>query len=233
MPSRELTQAFEAEASRGEALGISAPPKTEFTRQYQLDVRLVRDNALRVAKREWSNVSVSDIDGSLAPWRSTVATVTNAAVRSAVEATNRYLTNVIGERVEVTNRFVSTDAQLGRRLERAAIVMKVGVAQRRNDEEVLALGLNRALQVIRDEVTDVPARALDLFNTNDARVVGWVRVTWGTCDLCGAAGAGGNVVPSGDTMRRHPNCQCVAVPVMRSEVSRAAVVSLGDSVPSD
>jgi hypothetical protein len=196
------------------------PQSSDVTRAYQEDIRSARDRLLLLATQDWSVVRQSDIDGSFAPWRTTMVAATQSAVRAALTATEKYLTEYLDEPFSIdAEKYMPTDVELARRFERAPITMKVAVGQRRSDDEVMTFGLNRALQVIRDVVTAIPAQALGDQIAANRRVVGWLRVTWGTCSFC-AAKSNKSVSGSGNAMSRHPNCQCVSEPVTYRQLRR-------------
>lgn len=85
------------------------------------------------------------------------------------------------------------------------------------ESKALALGEQRALRMgeeaIMGTVNNLTHAAMD----EDDRIEGWERATRGTCGACiGSVG----VYPSGEPMRRHPNCVCVPAPSVRDFVSR-------------
>lgn len=181
---------------------------------------LVRQVDERTLELWHGNVSWDDLRGTYAPVagrvQGLVEEAQRQALRMAVGYFSGYLATELGERTELP-AFDSTTyvglsfggTPIKESLDNPLAAMLSAI--RDDMPDPLGIGLRRLRNQI-DLDMKAPARQLlqDLMQA-DERVIGWRRVTGGTCGAC--LGTSGENLPPGTPLNVHPHCQCVSEPI--------------------
>ncbi|HVL82618.1 MAG TPA: hypothetical protein VM840_13600 [Actinomycetota bacterium] len=192
-----------------------------LTDAYRRALVRVRGSATRILLDLFdARVRVDDIDRTVRRWTPAAAETVVAGQREAVRLTSAYLTAYMasetGEPQPPQDLDLEAFEGTAGGLELAAVLRLTGAAMKHASAAglppaaVRLAGEARAVRTVRAEVMGAARRALADAMHADPRIVGWTRVTWGTCGAC--LGLSGTSFASNVRMDTHPNCRCVAEP---------------------
>lgn len=103
---------------------------------------------------------------------------------------------------------------LAEALQSPIVGVKAKLAEGVDSGEAIAYGRNRAVRMVEVDLMHAARASLTDAMDRDERITGWNRAVTGTCGAClGALDEGEQA--AGDMIDTHPNCQCVAEPVVR------------------
>lgn len=195
-----------------------------ITRRYQDAMIGLRRHAQSEARAAWAKVDPADLDGSY-PIGMLELAVT-VLQREAARLSAGYLHAFISSELRRPVGIPLVDArQVGRARNGSALrealrspMIGVKVAIRDGKDVALALAEGgRALERIAGLATDTSAReSLRLASDESPYVIGWRRAIRGTCGACMGA-ATGEIHTADGELHIHPNCECVAEPVVKAD----------------
>lgn len=204
-------------------------PATEqaarLTDAYRARLLAVRLQAVTVTTRRWSQITLTDLDGSFDTWLEAAVAVLTMAQRTGVALTDAYLAAFLsaelGRQSDTQgvdpDEFAGQDRAgrpLARALGAAIITTKVALRQGRNGQDALRMGRNRAVRTVATETLAAPRDALGSLVEFDERVKGHRRVIApGACGAC-LASASGDVQGKAEPLKVHRFCRCQSEPVV-------------------
>jgi hypothetical protein len=212
----------------------------EISRHYAGMLDQLAARSVSQARTAWTKLDPADLDASYEPIRQVLAITIRGAQREAVRMAagfyTAYLSSELGHDpraaavamdpyVGVTFRGKDLDSAL------RAPVIKAKLATREGQPDPLGRGLRALTSSIDLNVKHAARQSLSDSMQNDGRVIGWRRVTRGTCGACLAL-ADNTILAPGTPLSVHPNCSCVASPVLRGVPDNAYLPPTGRAVIS-
>lgn len=181
----------------------------------------IRGQAQQFARQAWTTAGPNDLDSyQPAILALQVAELQRSAARLGTAYVAAFVASEMGApvRVPAATAFQVGTAYSGSDLARALLGPMLGVKvdiREGKDRSVAFKEGQLRLEAVAGLATDAAAReaqrvAMEL----NPYVEAWRRAIKGTCDACLAATAEGTYAAPGTPLEIHPNCQCVAEPVV-------------------
>lgn len=184
----------------------------------------LRNRAQAEARSTWAEVKGADLDGTyqLGMLTLMVSTMQREAARLSAAYVQAFVSSELGRPINVP----MVDARqvgkarngddLRKALRSPLIDVKVGIRDGKDVRVAIAEG-GRTLERVVGLATDTAAReSLRLASSDSPYIIGWRRAVKGTCGAC-MGSADGEVHSADGTLHIHPNCECVAEPVVKAE----------------
>jgi hypothetical protein len=199
----------------------------QVTNQYRRRIVAIRERVVGYAAREWPTIDEFD----RTRWPERVSLVVASAQTEAVRAAAGYLTAYLSTETGRKQRAVGIDSRrysglsrdgrpLAEALQSPLIGVRAALKEGKPAPEALAYGLNRARRMVSVDFDHAHQSALTDTIAADERFTGWERATAGTCGACMALSG-----TSGPHFEVHPNCECVAAPVVSGVTAVVAIAT--------
>jgi hypothetical protein len=184
----------------------------------------LRQRAKSEARKAWAQVDQANLDGTypVGMLALSVSVLQRDAARLSAAYIQAFVSSELGRPIDVPlvdARQVGSARngdELRKALRSPLIGVKVGIRDGKDVPAALAEG-GRTLERIVGLATDTAAReALRLASDHSTHILGWRRAIRGTCGACMGA-ATSEMHPADGELDIHPNCACVAEPVVKAE----------------
>jgi hypothetical protein len=202
----------------------ASPASLQVTANYQAQLQALAQRVQAALAFGWRQVTLDDLDTSLAAWLALTAPLVTASKGLAAQLadvyTAAYASSELGRRASPLG-LAGQDYTLGldgrtirEVLAPAGIAVKAALKESKPPNVALAAGLGRAQRTAGFEIVQT-ARVAQADAMRRPEVVGWRRaLAAGACGAC-MGSATGAVHPVGDMPKVHRHDRCVAEPVVR------------------